>query len=209
MAISAPNNYYSSAAAILNALNAPRTASNLNLLVAWMGMEHGWQADLSQCNNPFNTTWDMPGATNMNSVGVKCYPNASVGAQATVNTLTQGSPSYMTLVNALKNGNPNQFFSAQGKAELNTWSGGSNSYASTIQQIFSELDNPPASVMQSTAVQSSGGAGANVVNTLSNLFGLSQFDTGSITTIKQAAGIAVIGALILVMLWEGGEDLGL
>ncbi|POB11436.1 hypothetical protein [Sulfobacillus sp. hq2] len=205
MSITPSPAYYTAAKAILNGLNATPTATNINLLVAWMGLENGWNATF-QCHNPMNTTWKMPGSKAINNVGVQCYPDWATGAQATINTLTQTSPSYGTLVAALRNGDAGQFFSQEGRQELSVWSGGSPSYASTIEQIYHELAPVPASELQASAA--SGLSLSNGLSELANLFDLKDFAPGKITTTKQAVGLAVMGGIILALLWEGGDNIG-
>ena len=71
------------------------TPENLRLLEAWQRAEGGdarW--------NPLNTTFDLPGATNYNSVGVKNYPRATWGVCATALTLTNGR--YAGILGALQ-----------------------------------------------------------------------------------------------------------
>src|ERR1044072_4022930 len=58
-----------------------------------------WAAELqaeggSARNNPCNTTLNMPGATNYNSIGAKNYPTAEIGIEATVKTLKQQGHGY-------------------------------------------------------------------------------------------------------------------
>ncbi|WP_020374107.1 hypothetical protein [Sulfobacillus thermosulfidooxidans] len=202
MSINAPAIYYEAANKILTGLGAPVTASNLNLLVAWMGLENGWNSSLS-CHNPFNTTWKLNGSKTVNAKGVQCYPDWATGVQATINTLTQQSPSYATLVNALKNGDPNQFFSEAGRQELSVWSGGTPGYASTIHQIYTELGTPPASAMQSALATNS------ITQDLANFFNLKEFPLNNVKTVKQALGLAVIAGVVLALIWAGGDDLGL
>jgi peptidoglycan hydrolase CwlO-like protein len=73
----------------LPALGAPACQNNLVVVVAWETQE-GSPASW----NPLDTTLDMPGATNFNSVGVKNYVSMEQGIQATVATLMKGSGTY-------------------------------------------------------------------------------------------------------------------
>lgn len=59
---------------------------NVRFLHAWAAAEGGtaeW--------NPLNTEFDLPGATNYNTAGVKNYPRPTWGVCATVLTLTNGN----------------------------------------------------------------------------------------------------------------------
>lgn len=74
--------------AVLKAVGAPVTQTNLNILQAWQAAEGGTAAF-----NPFNTTRDSKaaGQTNYNTFGqgyhVKNYPTFDVGVSTTVATL--------------------------------------------------------------------------------------------------------------------------
>src|SRR5258708_14976067 len=74
------------ATAVLQGIEAPVTQTNVDFLAAWARFESG--PDVLRWNNPLNTT-QGPG-TDMNSVGVKSFPDASTGAARTVQTLENG-----------------------------------------------------------------------------------------------------------------------
>lgn len=70
----------------LKGVKAPVTKRNLLAIVAWMQAEGGnakW--------NPLNTTHWAIGATDYNWVGVKNYPDARTGIEATAETLNYGA----------------------------------------------------------------------------------------------------------------------
>lgn len=70
---------------LLETIGAPVTPENLKFLYAWRQSEgRGGKF------NPFNTTLNMPGATNFNEVGVKNFSSLDDGLIATVKTLTNG-----------------------------------------------------------------------------------------------------------------------
>lgn len=150
-----PQAYYRAADRILASLGATATPVNVSLLVAWQIEEHGWDSTLS-CHNPLNTTLRMPGSTDYNATGVQCYPDWQSGIDATVRTLTQSSPSYSTLVEALRNSDSYQFFQGQGAIELRTWSGGDPSYASSIEGLYSQLPEAPAAYWIATPTSGGG-----------------------------------------------------
>jgi hypothetical protein len=85
--IGVPVTYGRWAAKFLNALGAPVSRNNLVVMVAWQSAE-GTMATW----NPLATTYQMPGATEFNSVGVKNYTSLAQGIQAII--LTLGSPNY-------------------------------------------------------------------------------------------------------------------
>jgi len=89
------------AKALLVALRMPVTADNVAAIVAWEMAEGGhWYNGASY--NPLNTTMPMPGATAMNSVGVKAYTSWAQGLEATVRTLRNGL--YEGVLAALRRG---------------------------------------------------------------------------------------------------------
>ena len=73
---------------ILRRLNLPVTRNNLRLLWAWQRAEGG---DSAQRHNWLNTTQNMPGASSINSAGVKRYRSYAQGINATVRTLRYGN----------------------------------------------------------------------------------------------------------------------
>lgn len=76
-------------ATILTAIGAPVTANNVNNLDLWATAEGGAGIANNASFNPFNTTLNAPGAVSINSVGVKAYPDATTGLQATISTIGQ------------------------------------------------------------------------------------------------------------------------
>ncbi len=74
---------------LLSRLGAPICGDNLIAVVAWESAE-----GTAAAYNPLATTHDYPGATDFNAVGVKNYPSLGDGIQATIDTLTLGSPTY-------------------------------------------------------------------------------------------------------------------
>jgi hypothetical protein len=74
------------AALLLDRLSAPRCANNLIAVVAWADQENS-----NASWNPLDTTYDEPGATSYNSVGVRNYVSLEQGLDATVATLALGA----------------------------------------------------------------------------------------------------------------------
>lgn len=90
------------AQALLTAMNLPVTQANLAALTAWEMAEGGhWHN--TAAFNPLNTTQPEPGATSMNSVGVKAYLSWQQGFLATITTLRNGR--YDAIIAALRAGN--------------------------------------------------------------------------------------------------------
>lgn len=80
---------------LLENLGAPISNENLKFLYAWRQAE-----GKSGRFNPFNTTQNMPGATNFNTVGVKNYRSMEDGMVATIKTLKNGR--YDCIIRGLK-----------------------------------------------------------------------------------------------------------
>src|SRR4051794_36629560 len=74
------------AKALLDRLGLKHTKRRLWALLAWMQAEGG-----NALFNPLNTTHEMEGATNYNSVGVKNYTSLHQGVVATAKTLNYGA----------------------------------------------------------------------------------------------------------------------
>ena len=87
------NEFYTT---LLQVLQAPVTQENMKFLLAWRQAE-----GRGGLNNPFNTTWDLPGSTTMNSAGVRNYASAKDGLVATVKTLKNGR--YDCILGGLRN----------------------------------------------------------------------------------------------------------
>jgi hypothetical protein len=115
------------AKALLSKLKAPNTKANVSSIDDWERLEGGnW--DNTARYNPLDTTESEPGATDMNSAGVKAYQNWTQGIDATAQTLL--SPTnpdhgdYQQVVNALRSGGGLENNSYAG---LSDWSGGAYS----------------------------------------------------------------------------------
>jgi peptidoglycan hydrolase CwlO-like protein len=90
------------AKALLEQLHMPLTTQNTAAITAWEMAEGGhWHN--SAHYNPLNTTMPEPGATAMNSVGVKAYLSWAQGFTATIATLRNGY--YGGILAALRAGN--------------------------------------------------------------------------------------------------------
>jgi hypothetical protein len=93
------------AQALLVRLGAPVTTANLVAITAWEMAEGGHWYNTAYYN-PLNTTMSEPGATSMNSVGVKAYVSWEQGFVATIATLRNGR--YGGILAALARGNDAQ-----------------------------------------------------------------------------------------------------
>lgn len=109
--------------AILADMRAPATTANISSLAAWFPHEFPSYPPPAE-NNPMATKMSEPGASDYLSNGVKNYPTASEGAQATAATLTDGY--YPAMVAKLRAGEGLCGSSLAG--EFLTWSG--NGYSS-------------------------------------------------------------------------------
>jgi hypothetical protein len=97
------------ATTLLSKIGAPVTDQNVSALTTWMKFEGGGGGKStglgknSAMYNPLNTTQGAPGASSMNSVGVKSYLSWDQGLDATVQTLMNGK--YTGILAALQQGN--------------------------------------------------------------------------------------------------------
>lgn len=74
---------------ILSLIRREATARNISSLIAWSFAEGGGFGNVAHYN-PLNTTQPAPGATAINSVGVKSYGTSLTGDVATAQTLKNG-----------------------------------------------------------------------------------------------------------------------
>jgi len=86
---------------VFKALGISKTLHNRRAFAAWMQAEGG-----SAHNNPLNSTEDWPGATLYNGVGVKNYPSADAGVEATVKTFHGHGHGYEAILRALRRNAP-------------------------------------------------------------------------------------------------------
>jgi len=89
------------ARALLGYLGMPATSQNLTAITSWELAEGGHWFNSARYN-PLDTTMPEPGATVMNSVGVKAYTSWAEGFTATVATLRNGL--YGPILSALRRG---------------------------------------------------------------------------------------------------------
>ena len=85
-----PVTYEGWAGAFLRRLGAPACGENLLIVVTWETAE-----STAAAFNPLATTRLMPGASDMNSVGVKDYVSLEQGLDASRDTLLLGADSYL------------------------------------------------------------------------------------------------------------------
>lgn len=95
--------------ALLDELGIPRSRGATFSLKQWARAEGGHWNNTAHFN-PLNTTFEAPGATAMNSVGVKAYTSWDQGLKATVATLEM--PPYRGIIKALHRGDYKEFESA-------------------------------------------------------------------------------------------------
>lgn len=103
-----PHNVRQWARALLEELGIPKNPVGVYDLRQWAAAEGGhWNN--SAHFNPLNTTQNAPGASSMNSVGVKSYGSWDQGLKATVDTLKSGR--YGGILKALQGHQPYSEFS--------------------------------------------------------------------------------------------------
>ena len=111
---------YTWAKALLGELGMPVSRENLAAIVAWEMAEGGHWHNVAYYN-PLNTTQPEPGATSMNSVGVKAYRSWAQGFQATITTLRNGY--YGGILAALRRGD--DAFAVAAAVAASPWGTGS------------------------------------------------------------------------------------
>lgn len=110
---------------MLQMMRAPATHANVSSLTSWREKECQWNSSPPDgalfTQNPLNTTEDAPGAVSIagSSVGVKKYPNQTVGMEATIKALNNGL--YPQIVASLKSG---KGLCGIAPEEFSKWSGG-------------------------------------------------------------------------------------
>ena len=94
------------ATSLITGLGGKVTAENTAAILTWMRYEGGhWKNKANY--NPLNTTLNLDGSKNVNSVGVKAYQNWDQGLSATMQTLTGASADqrgYSKIVDDLRSG---------------------------------------------------------------------------------------------------------
>jgi hypothetical protein len=92
------------------------------------------EAEGSQAEwNPWDTTYDLPGATDYNNVGVKNYPHPVAGICATALTLISGD--YDGILSDLQSGKYTAIEIVQrNAAEWDTWGTGSKLLLSVLER---------------------------------------------------------------------------
>lgn len=111
------------------------SVSTETFVVGWEIAESGRQTHPTT-NNPLNTTQPEPGATSINSVGVKSYPTYQQGIQANAQVLQGGG--YPNLLHALQTNdagnlgmNAGQSMAANIASDLSYWVHGTRSPIAT------------------------------------------------------------------------------
>jgi hypothetical protein len=201
------------AAALLEKLKAPVTATNIANIQRWIGVESaGNQAGFLRDNNPLNLNTytsahgSLPNGTIVQEFGiyVQTFPSVEGGITATANQISQ-SPA---LLAALKNSAPATMFG--GALSQSAWKSGSYANSSSFAKLkpFSGTSavggqgltfSPSKGV---TAVKNAGKTVATVITApISTIDGLIK-DITNPTTLKNVgifvAGLALMGTGLLI-----------
>jgi len=177
--------------ALLGLIHAPDTQANKVFLDTWHSFELS-----GATNNPLNTTQPEPGATDFNTVGVKNYPTASIGEQATATTLFNGY--YPDLDKALASGNPvNYLLANEPKVAANLRKWGSGTFADALDKTAGTSGLP---LTGSTTVTSSGGgsvsSGGGGPNVLKPFANVEEF----LTFLASYRFLEILGGGVLILL---------
>jgi len=130
----------------------PNSQTNIDAIKIWMKKESGGVWGKGASYNPLNTTLNMEGASNFNSVGVKNYATAEQGIEATAQTLTGNQSSargYDQIVNLMKSGaSQAEILSA---ISASSWAG-SGGYKNGLTGITPNITVPNNTTNNSTNV---------------------------------------------------------
>lgn len=180
------------AQALLQRLGFPTSNANVAAVVAWENAEGGhWKNTAAY--NPLNTTEPMPGATSINSVGVKAYTSWSEGLDATVATLQNGL--YAGVLTALKAGT--SALAVAKAVAASPWGTGSG-----VERVLgygapsNDSTGAPGSAAAGAVNASWPGGGLDPLNWLSLLGNGIQKDVARITI----TGLIVLGGVALVVI---------
>lgn len=185
--------------AVLDAIGAPKTKSNVDFLTSWHAFEQS-----NATNNPLNTTAYAPtpatvGTGAINNAGVQNYASPSAGVAATAAFLQM--PNYSGILSALRSGDatgaalsPTHTITIQ--AELRKW--GSVSFANNIAGGSGGTAAPVGGDF-STVGQAASNAASSVGGAVSNAFG----DLNPVKWVKDlttwASHEAIVGGLYVVL----------
>jgi hypothetical protein len=140
---------------LLETLGAPNTPANRQLLTTWQRFEGG-HTNNSARYNWLNSTQGA-GFPEINSVGVKAYPNYNTGIRMTAATILNGR--YPDIVRALRSGDP---YRNPPTAGLQVWvSGrpnGNPAYARKVLGGRTASANPPVAATGRTRPESGSGS---------------------------------------------------
>lgn len=186
------------AIAQLKSLGDPVTASNIEFLEGWQKQEGGnWNNTATY--NPLNTTQPEPGATAMNSVGVKAYTSWTEGIQATDAALNNGL--YSDILAALKSGNAASAGSSGSLASgLSTWSGGGYTTVSPTTGVNSSNISSASADAPTISGSSSSGSGSGSGNSSGSitLFKLPVYGAVTMSSDTLIRGVLLIMGLFIM-----------
>lgn len=189
------------AAALLSMLRITPTNNNMQALVGWMNAEGGnWSNNARY--NPLNTTQGLPGASSVNSVGVKSYGSWAQGLVATAQTMTNGH--YGPILSSLQSGTPADIAAAIGSSP---WGTGATLVAQTISSAPTNLGGtkvPGVSTTNSARTTALENFGAAKAGQLINRSGSNSGTTTVIDAMISAA--ATINNKHLPYVWGGGHS---
>lgn len=172
----------------LTAINAPVNQPNgaASALIAWEHLESGGGGGQY---NPWNSTLAWPGASNVNSAGVKNYASYSDGIAASAQTFSSGV--WANLANLLRSGNASF---AQIANEVNSVGGawGATWPLSSWQSASAGPQNDPGAALPSAPVPIPGGSALGI-DTSGQVGGCPE---GNVFSLKApGSGLPLVGSL--------------
>jgi len=120
LSMSETNEFYRQVLIKISASEQINNPGIMKFMAAWHRMEAGWETKKGRgaTYNPFNTIHPATGATNFNSVGVKNFVTFDQGVDMTAATLLSIKGYYVSLVAAIKSGDP---FAAAEALDKSPW----------------------------------------------------------------------------------------
>lgn len=132
-------------------LGIPNTQANVAKFVTWINAEGGNWNNTARYN-PLNTTLAKPGATSINSDGVKAYTSWEQGYEATVQTLKL--PAYADVLKTLRSGSTAAFEQAVNASPWGTQFSGVPTASGNAEKSVEEEGVTPLANKAASAVGS-------------------------------------------------------
>lgn len=179
----------------LKGIGAPATPQNIEFVQKWENLESGGGGGQY---NPLNSVLGAPGASSVNSVGVKNYTSYQQGLQASISTFTQTQ--WAGVLQGLKANNQQAAQNAI-NAEYATWKGGPIDILGTGATNVTGTAGGSATLDSSTSSSSSASDTDCLIklpSTSVKIFGVGP-TVGGQCLLERSQGRAILGATTLLL----------